>query len=612
MVSDNATRDAPRPSISSRSEPAASSGASPWLAHRSLVAAFQARALLRGEEPALQHRSADGWRALSWCAWQEQARHFASALIALGASAGDRVAILMATRVEWAIADLGSWMAGCSVAPIYAASTPQHIELILRDSGALLLLCEAAQLRKLVDARGQSLGKVRCICVEEKAESSTTQAWARESDAEGAGERAHPPLSWSDALALGRATLAQHALEIEGRSAALSPDSLATLVYTSGTNGQPKGVRVSHGALMYTSSVSLGALDITERDTQLFFLPLAHIMGRALLICAYFAGCTTVLDADLSRLPGTCRQFGVSFFCAVPRVVEKLDALAGDEPGAFRALFGERLRFLLCGAAALPRPLLERFESRGVPIYEGYGLTESSGTLTLNVPGHVRHGSVGRAIRGTEIRVNEDGEILARGPGLMQGYHAPVMPEDTGLRQREGAAWLYTGDVGKLDADGYLWLTDRKKNLFKLSTGQYVAPQLLENRVKACSKLASQVFLQGEGRAYVSALCTLDLAAASAHGLEAPEDGPLDLSRHASLRAQLVQEFRMANQALLPHERIQRLVVIHPAFALETDELTPTLKLRRGAIAFRHRALLESMYGNAGPADAYICEVERR
>jgi long-chain acyl-CoA synthetase len=612
MLTENATRDGGQPSISSGSESRASSGVSPWLACRSLVAAFQARAPSRGVEPALQYRSADGgWQALSWCGWQEQARQFASALVALGASAGDRIAILMGTRVEWAIADLGSWMAGCSVTPIYAGSTPEHIELILRDSGALLLLCEAAQLRKLVDAGGQSATKVRVICVEE-AESNSARGWPVAAAGEAVVEGAHQPMSWSDALALGRATLVEHALEIDARSAALSPDSLATLVYTSGTSGQPKGVRVSHGALMYTSSVSLSALGITERDTQLFFLPLAHIMGRALLICAYFAGCTTVLDADLSRLPATCRQFGVSFFCAVPRVVEKLDALAGDEPSAFRDLFGERLRFLLCGAAALPRPLLERFQSRGAPIYEGYGLTESSGTLTLNVPGQVRHGSVGRVIRGTEIRLSDDGEILARGPGLMQGYHTPVMAEETGLRERDGAEWLHTGDVGKLDADGYLWLTDRKKNLFKLSTGHYVAPQLLENRVKACSKLVSQVFLQGEGRAYVSALCTLDLAAASAYGLEAPEDGPLDLNRHSRLRTQLVQEFRMANQALLPYERIQRLVVIHPAFGLEADELTPTLKLRRGAIAFRHRAVLESIYASVGPASAYICEVERR
>jgi len=547
----------------------------------SLVHCFARKVVDRGARTALRYMLDGTWHELSWLEWHDRARCFAAALIALGVQPGDRVAVLSSTRIEWTIADIGSAMAGAVTTPIYASSTPAQVAFIVQDCAASIIVCEdTTQLGKLASQLRELPSLRRAICIEGSLPAGA--GWA---------------ISWDEAMALGEQGAGRSAADVDARIDALEPGTLATLVYTSGTSGRPKGVRITHENVMYTSEISVEPLTLGASDTQLLFLPMAHIMGRTLLACSFFTGGVSALHPNPPNLLQHCRELGVTFLCGVPRVLEKLHAALGREPPErVRQAFGPRMRFILSGGAPLPRATTEFFRSSGVPVYEGYGLTESSGTLTVNLPGHSRDGSVGRSARGTELRIAPDGEILAAGPGVMDGYHrsTPTLAELTqptdgaSLQWIDGRRWLSTGDIGRLDDDGYLWITDRKKDVFKLSTGKSVAPAQLENLVKR-SDCISQVVVYGESRPYVTALCTLNPAVLMTLGVSVPE-------QHPEARARVEQAIAVANQQLAPFEQIRRFAIVHPDFSLESGELTATLKTRRGAIIARYAALLASLY----------------
>jgi long-chain acyl-CoA synthetase len=547
----------------------------------SLVHCFNRRVDASGSRVALRYERDGVWCDLSWRQWQEQARCFATALVVLGVQPGQRVAILANTRLEWAIADIGSAMAGAVTTAIYAASTASQAAFIVRDCTVSVVICEdSSQVAKIVASRELLPSLTRVVCMDGSADRE--DGWV---------------LSWQELMKLGQNRLSELAMSIDDRVAALTPQSLATLAYTSGTSGTPKGVRISHGNLMYTSAVSVEPLGITAADTQLIFLPLAHIMGRTLLACAYHAGCVSVLQPNPQAFLQSCQETGVSFFCAVPRVLERLfAAFEHQAPEHMQAMLGGKLRFVLSGGARLPRVIADFFRARGVPVYEGYGLTESAGTLTVNLPGHWRHGSVGRVARGTELCLAADGEVLAAGPGIMAGYHERPAEDEDAIHIERGKRWLRTGDIGRIDDAGYLWITDRKKDIFKLSNGKYIAPALLETLAKAQSNLISQVVIYGENRAYVTALCTLNLTTLTTFGTQLGVIDTEELSHHPEVQQRVDEAIAAANEQLAPFERIRRTGVVYPDFALESGELTATLKVRRQAIIDKHRALLESLY----------------
>lgn len=578
----------------------------------SLIHRFARRVVASGARVALRYRREGAWAQLTWLECHERARQVAAGWIALGVQPGDRIAILASTRPEWVIADLASWMVGAVTVPIYLPSTAEQVAFVLADSAARVVVCEnAAQLAKVSARRAALPALLRAICIDVEpgspAPSGALDAVALRDEP---GEPHSVPvldarpwaISWSELEAQGSAHASEHKVSIDARTAALGPDTLATIAYTSGTSGDPKGVRISHHNLMYTTQVSVGPLGLTPADTQLLFLPLAHIVGRQLVVSTFLSGCVTVLDPDPQNLLANCQELGVSYFCAVPRVLEKLYTAFEAAPAArIRAAFGGRLRFILSGGASLPPAVTAFFRGIDVPVYEGYGLTETTGTLTINLPGQYRDGSVGRPVPGSELRIASDGEILARGPGMMHGYHRPeddARPEDDGeaLRWLDGAAWLCTGDVGHIDADGYLWITDRKKDLFKLSTGKYIAPKAIENRLQASSSLLSQAVIYGENRSYVTALLTLNAGALVALAGELQTASAGELCAHAEVRRRIDEAVQRVNQQLAPFEQVRRFALVHPDFGVEAGDLTPSLKLRRQMVTARHRALLDAMY----------------
>ncbi len=559
-----------------------------WGNDRSLVHRFTRRAHESGGRVALRYRPERGWAELTWQEWYAAARHVAAAMVTLGVRPGDRVAIWARTRVEWVIADIGSWMAGAVTVPVYAASTEEQVAYILADCGASWIICEdAAQLSKVAAKRGElaSLARAVCILPDPLVEPESHDGWA---------------MSWRQLEALGAERAVTTAKNIDERTSALGPDTLATIAYTSGTNGDPKGVRLTHGSLMYSTEVSVEPLGISSADTQLLFLPLAHIVGRQLVASSFVSGCVTALDPDPLSVLSNCRELAVTYFCGVPRLLEKLYASFNGAPAnRLREALGGQMRFILSGGASLPLAVTEFFRGAGVPVYEGYGLTETAGTLTINLPGRCRDGSVGQVAAGTKLRIAEDGEILAHGPGVMAGYHERPDEDDAVLLRLEGQSWLCTGDIGHIDADGYLWITDRKKDLIKLSTGKYVAPQPVENLLKASSGLLSQAVVYGEGRAYVTALCTLSPDAITELLAKLRIDSPSELCRSADVAERIEQVIQVVNERLAPHERVRRFAVVYPDFALDTGDLTPTLKLRRQVIVTKHRAVLDALYVGA-------------
>jgi long-chain acyl-CoA synthetase len=568
---------------------------------RSLVAAQQRQVELRGAAPALRYRRAGNWHAMSWLEWQESSRALAAALIGLGIQPGDHVAILANTGVEWVLVDLAIQMAGAVTVPIYASCTAEQIAFLLRDCDAQLVFCEnLEQLQKVAQKRAElpALGRMLCL------QSAPEPVWQTSLEP-GFVRRAlwdQPEFipSWQQLLALGRSELERSRAELRERAASLGRETLALLSYTSGTTGTPKGVQLTHGNLLWTAAASVANGCTTPEDEALLLLPVAHIYGRHCLTLGVLTGAVTALDADLPGLSEHCRAVRPTILPAVPRLYEKLAAaLQGAPASVVQQALGGRIRLLISGGALLAPAVAQFFADAGLPIMEGYGLTECSAGAVVSPPGVVRVGSVGRPLDGVELRIAPDGEVLISSPGVMRGYHRRPEESVAALEVLDGKTWLRTGDVGHLDADGYLWLTDRKKDLFKTSGAKYVAPQQLENLLQAQSRLVSQVAICGDGRHFVSALITLDEAALARHAREhSLDESYAELTRDPSVLAALQVDVDTVNARLAPFEAIKKFRVLPRDFTLAAGELTPTVKLCRRVIAEKHRALIEEMYAS--------------
>ncbi|MGW0081362.1 AMP-dependent synthetase/ligase [Streptomyces sp. NPDC003393] len=580
----------------------------------------------------------DDWKSLSWAQAAQRVFAIAAGLIELGVRPEERVALASATRVEWLLADLGIMCAGAATTTIYPQTNAEESAFILSDSESKVLVAEnAAQLAKAAEKRAELPDLHHVVVIDPAGVESGD--WV---------------LTLAELEQRGAAYLDKHPELIKERVGALTKDQLATLIYTSGTTGRPKGVRLPHDNWSYMAKAIASTGLIGPDDVQYLWLPLAHVFGKVLTSGQIEVGHVTAVDGRVDKIIENLPVVQPTYMAAVPRIFEKVYngvaakaraggaakykifqwaaevareyakvtqdnfkrtgvhsapfALASKHKVAdrlvyakIREAFGGRLRACVSGSAALAPEIGYFFAGAGIHILEGYGLTESSAASFVNPGEAYRTGTVGKPLPGTEVRIADDGEILLRGPGIMQGYHK--LPEKTD-EVLESDGWFHTGDIGELSPDGYLRITDRKKDLIKTSGGKYIAPAEVEGQFKAVCPYVSNILVHGADRNFCTALIALDEVAilewAKENGLEgrsyadvvaAPQtvemvDGYVQQLNAGLQRWQTVKKFR-----LLPRD-----------LDVEHGEITPSLKLKRPVVEREYKHLIDEMY--AGTREA--------
>jgi long-chain acyl-CoA synthetase len=596
------------------------------LAPRNVPELFLERVGRTPDREAFRYPAAAGWRSLTWLETEARIRALAGGLRALGLESEQVCAILSSTRLEWVLADFAILFAGGATSTIYPSSTAEDCAFILADSGAVVAFVEdGEQVAKLASRRAELPALRQVVVVDGEASADGWVVPLAELERRGAEwDRAHPGA-------------------FEERAAEVRPDALATLIYTSGTTGRPKGVELTHSAWVAQSRAveECGVLD--HKDAfQFFWLPLAHSFGKMIGTAQLRVGFPTAIDGRIDRIVENLGVTRPTFVCAVPRIFEKVHAKvlanareggaaklavfrwalevgrerarlvrAGKRPGPLlaaraaiadrlvfskvRKLFGGRLQFFVSGSAPLSKDVAEFFDAMGVVILEGYGLTESSAGTHVNLPWSRKIGFVGPALPGIETRIAPDGEILMRGPWIMRGYHG--LPEAT-AEALDSDGWLHTGDVGFVDGDGFLAITDRKKDLIKTSGGKYVAPTEIEGKLKALSPWVAQVLVHGDRRNYVSALVTLEPEAIGKWAAEngRPGKGFADLARDPAVKALVQRDLDRVNATLPRFATVKKFTILPRDFLESEGEVTPSQKLKRKVIEQRFTAELDAMY----------------
>jgi long-chain acyl-CoA synthetase len=567
----------------------------------------------------------DGWESVTWREAGDRVVRLAAGLVALGLEPEQRVGIASGTRYEWILADLAVMCAGAATTTVYPSTIPEDVGYILADSECRVVFAEDdVQVAKLTEHRADLplLEKVVRF--------------------DGDGQDDGWVIGLDELERRGAELLERRPGVVDERVAGTSPDALATLIYTSGTTGRPKGVRLRHSSWTYEGAAiqALGILD--ESDMQFLWLPMAHSFGKVLLTAQLACGFPTAVDGRVDRIIDNLAAVRPTFMGAAPRIFEKahgrIVTMQAAEGGlkerifrrAFevglrkdrlerqgesvpfllscqhavfdrlvfariRERFGGRVRFFISGAAALNPEIAAWFHAAGIVILEGYGMTESSAGSFVNPPSRNRLGTVGPPLPGTRVRIADDGEVLVSGPGVMEGYHN--LPEQT-AESLTADGWLRTGDIGELDPDGYLRITDRKKDLFKTSGGKYVAPSAIEAQFKAVCPYAGQFVVHGNERPYCVALVTLDPEAmqtwAQEHGMADRSYAEVVASPEAR---QMVTECVAALNARLNRwETVKRWRLLDHDLTVEAGELTPSMKVRRKAVESRYRDEIAGMY----------------
>ncbi|MEU5187378.1 AMP-dependent synthetase/ligase [Streptomyces klenkii] len=593
--------------------------------------------------PAPSGQGPETWASLTWGQAAERVFAIAAGLVELGVQPEERVALSSATRVEWILTDLGVLCSGAATTTIYPSTNAEETAFILSDSESRVLIAEnAAQLAKARQHRAELPGLAHVVVVEE------ADAVPAEGDPEGW------VLSLAELERRGAARLAAEPGAVRERIAGLRSDQLATLIYTSGTTGRPKGVRLPHDTWSYMARAIQATEMVRPDDVQFLWLPLAHVFGKVLTCSQISTGHVTAVDGRQDRIAENLRVVRPTYMAAVPRVFEKVyngvATKAREGGGAkykifrwaaevareyakasqdnfrrtgttavpfglatkhkiadalvyakIREAFGGRLRACVSGASALPPDIGYFFSGAGIHILEGYGLTETSAASFVNPGEAYRTGTVGKPLPGTEVRIADDGEILLRGPGVMAGYHR--LPEKT-AEVLESDGWFHTGDIGELSPDGYLRITDRKKDLIKTSGGKYVAPTEVEGRFKALCPFVSNAVVHGADRNYCTALIALDeptlMSWAAEHDLAGkPYAEVVADPRTVELIEGYVQR---VNEGLQRWQTIKKFRLLPRDLDVEHGELTPSLKLKRPAVERRYQHLIEEMYEGAREA----------
>ncbi len=575
------------------------------------------------DREAFRFPAGSGWQRVTWRQTGERASRQAAGLIALGVEPEQRVAVAAGTSFEWVLADLAIMCAGAATTTVYPTTTAEDVAYIVADSQSRVVFAEdGVQLAKLQANRGSLPDVLKVVLFE----GSSEDDWV---------------ITLAELEELGAQRLAAEPDLIEARVGAIEPSHLATLIYTSGTTGRPKGVRLLHSAWTYEAA----SVDVTgilgAEDVQYLWLPLSHVFGKVLLTLPLQIGFATVVDGRVDKIVENLAVVRPTFMGAAPRIFEKayarVVATAHEEGGAkakifdwavgvgrqasrarqagrkpsgllaaqlavadklvftkIRARFGGRLRFFISGSAALNRDIAEWFDGIGITIIEGYGLSETSAASFVNRPDSNRLGTVGPPLPGTEVTIAPDGEILIKGPGVMAGYHG--LPDAT--TEALGAdGWFHTGDIGELQ-DGYLRITDRKKDMFKTSNGKYVAPSAIDAMFKGICPYAAQLVVDGEGRSYCVALVALDAEAvtewAAANGLAGSEFG--DIATSPAARTMMQGYIDELNAKLNRWEQIKRFAILPTDLSVEAGEITPSMKLRRKIVVAKYRAELDALY----------------
>jgi long-chain acyl-CoA synthetase len=570
----------------------------------------------KGRDRVMMQRQLEGWVPISSTEVYRSVVGVARTLESWGIGKGDRVAILSENRPEWTITDFATLALGAVTVPVYATQTAEQTSYVLNDSGVRVIAVSTKhQLEKVLTIHRQT--PLQRILVMDAIETEHAIQMQK--------------------LMLQGPTDSDPAFDARSRS--IAPDDLATIIYTSGTTGTPKGAMLTHGNMASNIARSLDGFGVgTGEEVSLSFLPLSHVTARHVDFALLYRGVVLAYCSDLSNLAQALAEVQPNIFIAVPRVYEKIrqqvilkakgfpksaifrwslsvgrahrdEILAGTEPKALSWKIANRLVFskvragmggkadeFISGGAPLGRELAEWFADVGIPIHEGYGLTETSPVIAVNTPAAHKLGTVGKPLANVEVRIAEDGEVLVRGPSIFQGYWN--RPEETQNAFVDG--WFKTGDIGHLDSQGFLSITDRKKDLIKTSGGKFIAPQPIENSLKLNAFIGTAVVL-GDRRKFPSVLIAPhfpvleDWARANQVEFTSREK----LVAHVKVQALYESIVEETNQTLARFERLKRVLVVSEEFSESDGTLTHTFKVRRRGIEVRYRALIDEMYAKA-------------
>jgi long-chain acyl-CoA synthetase len=563
-------------------------------------------------------------RTLTWRQFRDTTRTVAAGLIAHGVSAGDRVAIMASNRIEHIIADAAALHAGSIPVPIYLTAAPEQIAAIAAQCAPTVLVAETAdQLARWEPALAR-VDRLKLIVSLDASEEAGSQ-------------------SWQTLVERGANYLHDRPQKCESRWRAVSPDDAATVVFTSGTTGTPKGVVLTHRNVVYEATALLAANNLTDAGTSMSYLPFAHIAERMLsMYLPYVAGGHIRLLADASELAATLRELRPTRFFGVPRIWEKIQTWVSAGRGAadefniaevqaaldtgrryvsscqsgsvtpaglleefscadaqilsgLRSRAGlDQLVWATTAAAPMPEQTLKFFAGLGIRVYDAYGMTETSGTATTNTEAAYRLGSVGLPLPGVRVNIADDGEILLQGPTVSPGYYGRIEP---GVESATSERWLHTGDLGRRDADGFLYIVGRKKEMIITSSGKNIAPATLEQLLLE-SEFITNAMVYGDRRPFLVVLITIDAAAvraAMAGGSTAMDID--DLLASTEVLTLIQRAVDRANARVSRPEQVKKFALLPEQWTPQGGQLTPTLKLRREVIATRHGRLIDELYG---------------
>ena len=592
-----------------------------------IVEVFEYVARVHPRPDTLNYKRDGRWVSISADEMLRRARHVAAGLHSLGVTRGDRVAILSESRPEWTLTDAGCMFAAAIDVPIYPTLTPPQVRYILKDSGARVLAIQNEekflQLREVI---------AECPAIEHLVFFEKP-----------AGDAARG-ISLAELEKLGEKLEEEQPELVDISARSIKPDDLATFIYTSGTTGEPKGVMLTHANLVSNLIDSSGHLSFARDDSALSVLPLSHVLERVAMYMYLYHGMAVYFGESLEMIGPNLREVQPTVFVGVPRIFEKIFARVKErtaEKGRanvallnwavevakeyaklstrhrpipawlelkrkvadklifskMRKALGGRIRRLVSGGAALPEDLALIYIGAGLPIVQGYGLTETSPVITAGVFEDNKVGTVGKPIRNVEVRIASDGEIETRGPQVMRGYYHK--PEETRAVFTDDG-WFKTGDIGAMDDDGFLRITDRKKELFKTSGGKYVAPQPIEQMIKG-SRFVNQVVLIGNGRKFPAALIVPDWELVESYaqlkGIKAFNHA--ELCKHPRIVDLFERQIAGLTAELAQYERVKKVALLENELTIEGGELTPTLKVKRRVVDEKYRNVIDALYAEA-------------
>lgn len=573
----------------------------------------------------------DVWQTLSWSEVGQRAEAIGAGLHALGIALEERCSISSNTRIEWILVDLGILCAGGATTTIYPSCTAEESAYIIKDSGTRVLFAEDdAQVEKIMTVKDELPELIKIVNIS------------------GRGGHSDFVITLEQLESMGKIFLEKNRTTYDERFQSIHGEHVATLIYTSGTTGRPKGVVLTHDCWVFEAEAMDRMGFMSSADVQFLWLPLSHSFGKVLEVASIHIGYPTAIDGRLDRIVQNLGEVKPTFVAAVPRIFEKVynkivsgakeaggvkhrlfkwALRVGTEVSALRQeglepqsllklkygmanlvvfnkikkLFGGRLKFFISGSAPLSYDIATFFHAADILILEGYGLTESSAASFVNRPDDYKFGTVGKPLPDVEVKLDykfgegeDEGEILMKGRGIMREYYN--LPEVTSQTIEE--RWLRTGDIGRIDADGFLKITDRKKDLIKTSGGKYVAPQKLEGKIKALCPFVSQAIVHGNARNFCSMLVTLDEESikkwAESAGLQSLSYK--DLTKHEAVKAAIQPFIDTLNSDLAPYETIKKFGILPEDFTIEGGELTPSMKVKRKAVENKYMDVLDEFY----------------